>query len=75
MNQNRFASIWEKSYNLIANINKLLENCEKYRDVLSDEYYQLIKGEALALRAYLHFDIFRLFGPLYESNNNVTKLP
>ena len=75
MNRNRFASVWEKSYNLIANINKLLENCEKHRDVLSDEYYQLIKGEALGLRAYLHFDIFRLFGPPYEADNSVTKLP
>lgn len=75
MSRNRFAGVWEKTYNLIANINKLLENCEKYRDVLSDDYYQLIKGEALGLRAYLHFDIFRLFGPLYEPSNKATQLP
>lgn len=74
-NKNRLSSVWEKAYNLIANINKLLENCEKRRDVLSDDYYQLIKGEALGLRAYLHFDIFRLFGPLYEASDSVTKLP
>ena len=75
MSKNRFANIWEKSYNLIANINKLLENCEKRREVLSDEYYRLIKGEALGLRAFLHFDIFRLFGPQYEADNKATKLP
>ena len=75
MSRTRFASTWEKAYNLIANLNKLLENCETRRDVLGDEFYQLIKGEALALRAFLHFDIFRLFGPLYDASDNVTQLP
>lgn len=75
INRLRFSSIWEKAYNLIANLNKLLENCEKHRDVISDEYYQMVKGEALALRAYLHFDIFRLFGSLYSENNTTTLLP
>lgn len=70
--KNRFASIWSKAYNLIANTNLLLKNCEEYNSVLSEEYYKLIKGEAYALRALLHFDIFRLWGPSYvirESDN------
>lgn len=75
MSKTRLANTWEKAYNLIANLNKLLENCETRRDVLGDEFYQLIKGEALALRAFLHFDIFRLFGPLYDETNTVTQLP
>lgn len=64
--QLRFSSVWELAYKLIANTNFLLKNCEEYREVLSDEYYAIIKGEAYALRALLHFDIFRLFGPIYD---------
>ena len=65
--ESKIANIWETAYHLIANINLILKNCEEHRDVLSDAYYNLIKGECLALRAYLHFDIFRLFGPVYST--------
>ena len=27
------------------------------------DYYEVVKGEALALRAYMHFDLLRLFAP------------
>lgn len=64
--KSKIASIWETAYHLISNVNLILKNCEERREVLSDAYYNLIKGEALALRAYLHFDLFRLYGPIYE---------
>ena len=58
------ASIWEGMYNAIANDNKLLERLENAdRKIFDDDNYDLIKGEALALRAYLHFDLLRMFGP------------
>lgn len=71
----RFESLWGKAYNLIANINLLLKNCDMHRDVLSEEYYALLKGECYALRALLHFDIFRLFGPIYGDNEKIISLP
>lgn len=73
--QGKLESIWGKAYNLIANTNLIIKNCEKHRDVLPDEYYHLIKGEAYALRAYLHFDLFRLFGPCYDPEQSTTALP
>ena len=72
--ESRFSSVWSKFYNLIANVNLLLKNCDAHRDILSDEYYSLIKGEAYALRGMMHFDLFRLFGPLYNTEDQ-TKLP
>lgn len=57
---------WTKAYALIANLNTLLEHCETNRDVLSDKSWHLIKGEAIALRAMLHFEMFRIFGPIYK---------
>lgn len=60
--------IWTKAYSLIMNCNKLIENADKRTGVLSESNYRLIKGEALALRALLHFDLLRLFGPVYKIN-------
>ena len=65
--ESKIAGIWEKAYGMISNLNMILKNCEERRLVLSDAYYNMIKGEALALRAYLHFDLFRMFGPVYET--------
>ena len=62
-------AIWSKMYNVIANLNNLLYYCDKNRDVFTTEhYYEIIKGEALGLRAFLHFDLLRLFGPVYKTN-------
>lgn len=71
----RASSIWQKAYNLIANTNLILKNCELRREILPDDYYHLIKGEALALRALLHFDMFRLFGPIYSQDSLVESIP
>lgn len=57
---------WTEAYALIANINTLLEHCETDRSVLSDRSWHIIKGEAIGLRAMLHFEMFRIFGPIYK---------
>ena len=71
----RISSIWSKAYNLIANTNLILKNCEENRSVLPDDHYCLVKGEGLALRAMLHFDLFRLFGPVYGKDSALTSIP
>lgn len=59
-------SIWGKMYNTIANINNLLAWTEKNKAVISTPgYYGIIRGEALGLRAFLYFDLLRLYGPIY----------
>ena len=55
-------SVWSNAYNAIANINNILSFCEKNRSVLDDVNYALIKGELLTMRAFIHFDLMRLFG-------------
>lgn len=74
-NLRKISDIWATMYNIIANTNLIIKNSDERRDVLSDDYYGLIKGEALALRAMLHFDLFRLFGPNYSKGVNSTAIP
>lgn len=73
--EGRLEQTWGKAYNLIANTNLIIKNCEENRDVLSDSYHDLIKGEALGLRAMLHFDLFRLFGPVYSTDSTLASIP
>ena len=73
--KSRASAIWAKAYNLIANTNLLVRNCDVNRAVLPDDYYHIVKGEALALRAMLHFDLFRLFGPVYGVDSTLKSIP
>ncbi|HBB08313.1 MAG TPA: hypothetical protein DCZ73_11245, partial [Bacteroides sp.] len=48
--------IWEEAYATILNINVILDNAEQKRgSVLVESDYNLVKGDLLALRAFLHF--------------------
>ena len=62
-------AIWAGAYRLIANTNVILEHCDAADAAINDTYYPIVKGEALALRALLHFDMLRLYGPIYNEEN------
>ncbi|WP_295124944.1 RagB/SusD family nutrient uptake outer membrane protein [uncultured Chitinophaga sp.] len=66
---------WTTAYAAIAGVNKVIENTTEKRAVLSDQAYAQIRGEALALRALLHFDLYRLFGPEYSAGLNSKAIP
>ena len=53
---------WNGLYNLIYRCNDILENLEDRKDEVHPLNYQMVRGEALALRAFFHFDLLRLFG-------------
>lgn len=64
-------SIWKKTYNAVANCNNIIqnianENPEKFD--YKEREKSMIWGEALALRAYLQFDMLRLFAPAPSTN-------
>lgn len=64
----RLASYWEEAYKQILNCNNILKNAEERRgEVLNDKQYHIVKAEALALRAFLHFDLLRMFGPMPDN--------
>ena len=66
---------WTQVYNIIANINLELEQLEANRDVITTEFeYNLLKGELLGLRAYLHFDLMRLYGVADPTGQNASKV-
>lgn len=74
--KNMRSGVWTKMYALIANVNLLLENCNRSDCPLPQPYSGLITGEAYALRGMLHFDLLRLWGPGYtEAGKNGVCIP
>lgn len=67
--ESRISSIWGTAYQTIMNINVVLLNLDRDQDaetgahLLSSREYAMLRGEMLACRAMLHFDLLRLFGP------------
>lgn len=60
--KNMIEVVWLQYYQTILNINSILENIEIKKDMFTNGNYDLIKGEALGLRAFLHFEILRYWG-------------
>ncbi len=67
----RMEDSWLASYNIIANANNLLKWLDqKGETVISNENKRnMLRGEALAIRAYLHFDLLRCWGPMNYAEN------
>jgi len=75
--QEVFNTIWKSAYQTIMSANLFLDKIEISikNHVVSEEQGQLMKGEALSVRALLHFDMMRLFGPVYSLGQNQPAVP
>lgn len=71
----RLENIWDQAYRNILNTNKIIENVDKSSGILGKKSQGIFKGEALALRAFLHFDMLRLFGPIIQEDPDAASIP
>lgn len=72
-----FDNIWTKAYNTILKTNKFIEQLEQVTDnvVLSQNKRSILLGEAYAIRAFLHFDLLRIYGPSFADNPSGDAIP
>lgn len=71
-----FQSIYSEMYNAIAQANAVLDKFTEYGGAFrSDHTRKLIEGELLAIRAFCHLDILRLFGQLPQNGTKQVSLP
>lgn len=69
-------TIWSSYYTCIAHVNDLLENLEKTDVRFSYGNKELLLGEAYGLRAFIHLEVLRLFGPVpHTASDNTTAIP
>jgi hypothetical protein len=63
-------SVFNNSYATIAQANFVLKNVDN--GVLDESTKAIIKGESLGMRAFLHFDLIRLFANSYSNGANAS---
>lgn len=71
---------WDTSYNIIYETNRILEGVENSNEITADEKSRFL-GEAYFIRAFMHFYLTNLFGPIpyiestdYRINSEVSRL-
>lgn len=57
-------TVFRAYYTAVAHLNELLYHLDRATCDFSHRNDQLIRGEAVGLRAFLHLDLLRLFGPI-----------
>ncbi len=76
--QLQFKSLYNELYNVILQANDIIINIdteEAKNIVKSENKRNLIKGEALAFRAFCHFDLLRVFGQMPKDATIKVSLP
>jgi len=63
----KMSEIWANGYSTIFNINRFMFNLDNAPGILDAKTDSTSRGEVLAIRAMMHFDLLRLFGPMYNS--------
>jgi len=69
------ATIWGNMYKAIGGVNNILDHVDQAKGVFLKNHYNLVKGEALGLRAYMHFDLLRMFGPVPVNGGSIKAIP
>lgn len=69
----RVLSNWRRAYETINQVNTILANVD---NIESTEDQNRIRGEALAIRGVLYFEMIRLWGPQYGTgSDNIPSIP
>jgi hypothetical protein len=69
-------TLYGQEYKIISSVNAILGQIDVKKDVFSTPgMYETIKAECLAIRAYCHFDMLRLFGPIPTAPTVGNQLP
>ena len=73
----QFEATWKRAYSTILTANLFLEKIDLsvQNHVITQENCNMMKGEALAVRAMLHFDLMRVFAPAYSLGANQSAIP
>ena len=68
-----FEAVWTQMYKNISNVNAVLQ-CEIVKGA-TDYPGTIYKGEALGLRAFMHFDLLRIFSEQITQNPEAEGIP
>lgn len=64
-----------RSYGGSYNVNTFLMQLGNTKDIVEQKQKNILLGEAHAMRAYILFDMLRLFGPVYPTDSLKAAIP
>lgn len=67
-------NIWKAAYGAIVQANFVINNVDKF-SAADQERANRLKGQALALRAYVHFDVLRYWGENFDEGGTGKGIP
>lgn len=70
---NTIAGFYSSAYQLVNNLNLILQYVDAIPDATESEKKQ-IKAEALAMRAYMHFQLYKMYGQNYTYTADASHL-
>lgn len=72
-----FETVWQQAYATILKSNKFIASVDNAvtAKVITAAEAKILKGEAIAIRAMLHFDMLRIFGPVYTTGAALESIP
>lgn len=73
--KNIHATMWKNMYNCIAAANNIIAWADRNPNVMSPQVKKQVVGEAIAIRAFLHFDLYRLFSPDVKRDPKAKSIP
>ena len=73
--QSKIYGIWKNMYAAIGGANNIIKWANQNSNVLTAEMKNQVLGEAYALRAYLHFDLIRMFCPDVKKTPKASGIP
>ncbi|MBK5721973.1 RagB/SusD family nutrient uptake outer membrane protein [Dysgonomonas sp. Marseille-P4677] len=73
--KNRILKIWSDAYSTVLNINYFIKRLDTTEGIVSKKNKDIMLGEAYGLRAFMHFDMLRLFGPIYQTDSTSLSIP
>jgi len=75
VNTNSYSGFWTDGYNAILQTNNIIKSINELEANGTELDFRNYKGQALTLRALLHFDLVRLYGKTYTEDPNSLGIP
>lgn len=72
---NSYSSFWSTGYNALLQANNIIKSINALDGIANYEAFNTYKGQALTLRALIHFDLVRLYGKTYTDDPSSHGVP
>lgn len=73
--QAEFSETWRVAYNTVLNVNSFIHQLKAADGVIAPHERNRYLGEAYGIRAMLHFDLLRIFGPVLLQDPDGPAIP